>query len=75
IPKGTQNNEIVPLRGEGFISLQGHAKGSLLVQVVVEVPTKMTSRQEELLREFAEIEKKNVSPRQKKFFDKMKNIF
>ena len=75
IPKGTQNGEIVPLRGEGFASLQGHSKGSLLVQVVVEVPTKMTSRQEELLREFAEIEKKNVSPRQKKFFDKMKNIF
>jgi len=35
----------------------------------------MTSRQEELLREFAELEKKNVSPRQKKFFEKMKNIF
>jgi len=43
--------------------------------VIAEVPTKMTSRQEELLREFAELEKKNVSPQQKKFFEKMKNIF
>ncbi len=29
----------------------------------------------QVLREFAELEKKNVSPRQKKFFDKMKNFF
>ncbi len=75
IPKGIQNNEIVPIRGEGFPNVHGYGKGNLLVQVIAEVPTKMTSRQEELLREFAELEKKNVSPRQKKFFDKMKNFF
>lgn len=75
IPKGTQNNEVIPIRGEGFPNLHGYGKGNLLVQVIVEVPTKMTSRQEELLREFAELEKKNVSPRQKKFFEKMKDFF
>lgn len=75
IPRGTQNNEVVPIRGEGFPNLHGYGKGNLLVQVIVEVPTKMTSRQEELLREFAELEKKNVSPRQKKFFEKMKGLF
>ncbi len=75
IPKGTQNNEIIPIRGEGFRNVHGYGKGNLLVQVVIEVPTKMTLRQEELLREFAELEKKNVSPRQKKFFEKMKNFF
>ncbi|MCC7211033.1 MAG: molecular chaperone DnaJ [Candidatus Brocadia sp.] len=75
IPRGTQNNEIVPIRGEGFPNLHGYGKGNLLVQVIVEVPTKMSQRQEELLREFAELEKKNVSPRQKKFFEKMKDLF
>ena len=75
IPKGTQNNEVIPIRGEGFPNLHGYRKGNLLVQVIVEVPTKMTPRQEELLREFAELEKKNVSPRQKKFFEKMKEFF
>ncbi len=75
IPKGIQNTEVVPIRGEGFPNVHGYGKGNLLVQVIAEVPTKMTSRQEELLREFAELEKKNVSPRQKKFFEKMKNIF
>jgi molecular chaperone DnaJ len=75
IPKGTQNNEIIPIRGEGFPNLHGYGKGNLLVQVSVEVPVKMTARQEDLLREFAELEKKNVSPRQKKFFEKMGNFF
>ncbi|MCF6157931.1 MAG: molecular chaperone DnaJ [wastewater metagenome] len=75
IPRGTQNNETIPIRGEGFPNLYGYGKGNLLIQVVVEVPTKMTARQEELLREFAELEKKNVSPQQKKFFEKMKNFF
>lgn len=75
IPKGIQNNEVIPIRGEGFPNMHGYGRGNLLVQVIVEVPTKMTSRQEELLREFAEIEKKNASPRQKKFFEKMKSFF
>lgn len=75
IPKGTQNSEVIPIRGEGFPNIHGYGRGDLLVQVSVEVPTKMTSKQEELLREFAEIEKKNVSPKQKRFFEKMKNIF
>jgi len=74
IPKGTQNNEIIPIRGEGFPNVHKYGKGNLLVQVEVEVPTKMSSRQEELLREFAELEKKHVSPKQKKFFDKMKKL-
>ncbi len=75
IPKGTQNNEVVPIRGEGFPNMHGYGRGNLLVQVTIEVPTKMTLRQEELLREFADIEKKNVTPRQKKFFEKMKGVF
>ena len=58
IPKGTQNSEVVPIRGEGFPNVHGYGRGNLLVQVIAEVPTKMTSRQEELLREFAELEKK-----------------
>ena len=53
--------------------MHGYGRGNLLVQVIVEVPTKMTSRQEELLREFAEIEKRML-PRQKKFFKKMKSF-
>ncbi len=75
IPKSTQNNEVISIRGEGFPNVHGYGRGNLLVQVIVEIPTKITPRQEELLREFTELEKKNVSPRQKKFFEKMKGFF
>ena len=40
------------------------------MQVIVEVPTKMTSRQEELLREFAELEKKMSLPGKRNFLRK-----
>lgn len=50
-------------------------KGDLLVEVQVEVPAKLTKRQEQLLRELADEEKANVSPHRKGFFDKVKEYF
>jgi molecular chaperone DnaJ len=45
------------------------------VQLVIETPTTLTRRQEELLREFAEIEQKIVSPKRRSFFDKIRDLF
>jgi molecular chaperone DnaJ len=45
------------------------------VTVIVETPHQLTKRQEELLRELAEIEHKQVSPKRKGFFDKIKDFF
>ena len=41
----------------------------------VETPRHLTARQEELLREFAEIEHLQVSPRRKSFFEKLRDYF
>jgi molecular chaperone DnaJ len=49
--------------------------GDLLVQVNVEVPHKLNERQEELLREMAELEQVHVSPRRKSFFETLKDYF
>ena len=46
-----------------------------LVEVVVETPRHLSPRQEELLREFAEIEHEQVSPRRKSFFEKLRDYF
>jgi molecular chaperone DnaJ len=35
----------------------------------------LTKRQEELFRELAELEKKNVSPQRKSFLEKLKEFF
>jgi molecular chaperone DnaJ len=84
VPAGTQTGTEFKVRGEGMpelrVSRQGTAventrKGDLRVTVVVETPTHLTKRQEELLREMAEIEHKQVSPTRKGFFDKIKDLF
>ena len=56
-------------------SLRGGRRGDLLVQVVVETPRQLTKRQEELFRELAEIDQKNVSPQRKSFLEKLRNLF
>ncbi len=69
IPGGTQPNEILRMRGQGF-PMRGGTRGDQLVVVQVQVPKKLNSRQEELLREFEQIE--GPGGAQKRFFDKFK---
>lgn len=54
IPKGSQPGDLLRLRGEGFAKVRGMGKGDQIVQVQVNIPTRMSRRQEELLHEFAE---------------------
>lgn len=56
IPRGTQTGQFFRLKGEGFHHMRGYGRGDEIVQVIVKTPTKLTKRQEELLREFAAIE-------------------
>lgn len=72
IQPGTQSGQIFRLRGLGIPSLYGRGRGDQLVQVVVEVPTRLTERQRALLKEFAETEDIYVSARRKSFFEKLK---
>ncbi|MBI2823995.1 MAG: molecular chaperone DnaJ [Planctomycetia bacterium] len=75
IPAGTQPGEVFKLRGRGMPDPHSRGKGDLLVQIHVEVPKTLSPRQEELLREMAEEEHKNVSPHRKSFFEKLKEYF
>ena len=51
-PAGTQNGEILRLPGKGMPSLHARGRGDACYRVVVEVPSKLTARQKELLEEF-----------------------
>jgi len=75
VPKGTPAGHVFQLKGRGVPDPRGYGRGDLFVQTVVEVPKKMTQRQEELLRELAELEQAHVSPQRKSFFQKLKNYF
>ncbi|MCY3921790.1 MAG: molecular chaperone DnaJ [Chloroflexi bacterium] len=55
VPAATQHGHEFRLRGEGVPHLRGRGRGDLRVQVVVEVPTKLSSEQRELFEQLAEI--------------------
>lgn len=52
IKAGTQPGERFTLRGEGIVGLRGRSPGDMVVEVQVQTPTNLTSRQKELLEEF-----------------------
>ncbi len=75
IPPGTQSGQVFRLRGLGFKRLRDKTEGDQIVQVIVETPKKLNQRQEELFRELAALEEKNVSPQRKGFMDRWKTYF
>src|SRR5262245_54110553 len=75
VPRGSQSGDILRIRGRGMPDISGRGRGDELVEVVVETPRHLTPRQEELLREFAEIEHEQVSPRRRSFFEKLRDYF
>ena len=64
IPAGSQNGKLLRLSGLGFKNPNGGTTGDLIVSLIVTTPKDLTDRQEELLREFhdLEAEKNGESP-------------
>ncbi len=58
IPAGTQSNTVLRMNGKGLIDMDTGDKGDENVKIIVEVPKKLSSKQKELLKEFAKEEKK-----------------
>jgi molecular chaperone DnaJ len=50
-------------------------RGDLFVRIFVEVPTKLTDRQRELLEEFAREGGEEISPVTKGFLEKLRDLF
>ena len=55
VQPGTQSGEQIVLRARGVPRLRGVGRGDLIVQVVVETPTKLDDEQEDLLRQLARL--------------------
>jgi molecular chaperone DnaJ len=75
IPAGTQSGDVFRVRARGMADPRGGPAGDLHVQTYIEVPKKMTAKQEKLLRELAELEKHEVSPHRKSFLERIKEYF
>ena len=79
IRPGTQSGAERVLRGRGVPGLRG-GRGDLVVHVVVETPTRLDPRQEELLRELAAIRGEEeptgqVRPASKSVFGRLRDAF
>ena len=58
IPAGTQNGTDFKLSGHGVPNLRNESRGPHIVGIVVDIPTKLTKKQRELLEEFQATTKK-----------------
>ena len=76
VPAETQTGKLFRLRGKGVTPVRGGPAGDLMCRVVVETPVNLNTKQKDLLKQFADTmgSGKN-SPRQKSWFDGMKNFF
>lgn len=75
IPEGTQSGKTFRLPGKGLPALGNRTRGDQIVQIFVEVPTKLTDRQRQLLEQFARESGTDVSPVTKGFVEKLRDLF
>jgi len=62
VGRGTQSGDLYRLEGRGLPDVRTGRRGDVLVQVIVEVPKKLSRRQEELLHEFGDADKRGAMP-------------
>ncbi len=78
IPAGTQPGKIFRLRDKGLPDINGYGKGDLLVAVNIFVPKKVNERERQLLEQLRESDgftPNENDPKDKGFFDKMRDMF
>jgi len=75
IPEGSQSGKRMRLRSKGMSVLRSPQRGDMYVELSVETPSGLNTKQRELLEEFAREGGDAISPASKGFFDKAKNFW
>ena len=74
VPEGSQSGRQMRLRGKGMPALRGGNTGDMFIELAVETPVKLTSRQREILKEFDQLSEEN-NPQGSSFFDSVKSFW
>ncbi len=74
IPEGSQSGRQMRLRGKGMPALRGGGAGDMFIELAVETPVNLTSRQREILKEFDNLSEEN-NPHGSKFFKTVKGFW
>ena len=80
IKRGTQPGDVIILKSLGVTHLRGSGRGDLLVHAGIQTPTRLTSAQEELLRQLAvsrgeERPEGRLTPASQGLFGKLRDAF
>ena len=75
IPAGIQSGEQLRHRGGGMSVLNARGRGDLVARILVETPTRMSSKQKKLLEEFRDTETGEECPASKSFFGRARDYF
>jgi molecular chaperone DnaJ len=74
IPGGSQSGRQMRLRSKGMPGLRGGGAGDMFIEMAVETPVNLTSKQKELLREFEKLSEDN-NPQSSSFFSSVKSFW
>jgi molecular chaperone DnaJ len=75
IPPGAQTGRRFRVKGKGMTHLRGKDRGDLHVELLVETPVNLTTKQKKLLEEFSKDCGDECHPQSQGFFDNMKSFF
>ena len=75
IPEGTQHDRMLRLKGLGAPSLKTQQPGDQLIRIKIQIPTKMSAKQKELLTAFAKESGVYSEGNGEGLFEKVKNMF
>ncbi len=74
VPAGAQTGKQMRLRAKGMPALRGGGTGDMVIELAVETPVNLTSRQKDILREFDTLAANN-NPEGASFFTKVKSFW
>ncbi|WP_459128649.1 molecular chaperone DnaJ [Guggenheimella bovis] len=75
VSAGTQSGTVKRLSGKGVPNVNGYGKGDLFVELIVDIPTKLTEEQKKALLAYAQTMGEETPKNQKSFFEKVKDTF
>ncbi|GAB4262639.1 MAG: molecular chaperone DnaJ [Deferrisomatales bacterium] len=75
VPPGTQHGAVLTLKGRGGPTGKGGRRGDQQVILQVEIPRRLTPRQEELLREFESLQEEARDSAVGRFWEKVRQLF
>ncbi len=74
VPAGTQTGTNFRLKGKGIANVRGYGQGDQHIKIRVVTPTKLTEKQKQLIREFAETSGQAPDEQEDGFFAKVKRV-